>query len=543
MNDISAARFENLRLATLQISIATHNSKDLFELYSRLHEIISGLMPARNFFIATYNREKNTISFPYFVDEVDSPDGATCLPAMPADGGTLTGRVIKTGSILHLFKEPEEGEEGFGDLEIIGGDSEEWLGVPLQKVSGDIIGVIVVQRYDKLTRRYDKLDEDTLNFVSNQIALAIELKQRDEKLQQHENKYKALIENLNDIIYSFDPKGFIRFISPAVTRYGYTVDELIGENVSSIVHEMDVEKFRKLTMDVLRGKVQPITVRLYDKQKQIHWFQTVNSAYRDGDDFYINGALSDITERVKMEEDMQISRQKLFEANQAKDSFFSILAHDLKSPFTGILGFSEFLVNDINDLSLDEIAEFANRINSSARAILDLLNNLLDWSRIQTNRLEYSPDNVNINDIMFNVNSIVVPITHQKGLEYIFEIENGIMLYADRSMLETVFRNLISNAIKFTPRGGSIIVTGEVTGDVMQFSVSDSGVGMEEETMDKLFNLNELVTTSGTENEKGTGLGLKLCYEFVKRHGGVLTVESRKGEGSTFSFEIPVAKI
>ncbi len=540
MKEIPAERIENLRVATLQISIATHDSKYLFEFYSRIHEIVSGLMPARNFFISTYNREKNSLSFPYFVDEVDSPDGATCLPPVSAEGDTLTGQVIKQERMLHLFKEPAEGEDGFGDLEPIGGDSEEWLGVPLRNVSGEITGVIVVQRYDKLTRPYDKVDEDTLNFVSNQIALAIELKQKDEVIRLGEDKYKALIENLNDIIYSFDPKGFIRFISPAVKRYGYTEADIIGKNVSFILHEEDHEKFLKHTLEVLKGSLEPITVRLYDKERRIRWFHTVNSLYRDGDSFLINGALSDITDRVRMEEDLKISRLKLYEANQAKDNFFSILAHDLKSPFTGILGFSEFLVNDINDLSLDEISEFANRINTSARAILDLLNNLLDWSRIQTNRLEVSQVEVAVDEILFNVNSIVIPIINQKGLEYICDIPENVKMMVDRAMIETVFRNLITNAVKFTPRGGSIIVTGELTGNEVTFIVSDSGVGMDNETREKLFKLNELVTTSGTENEKGTGLGLKLCYEFVKRNGGELTVESRKGEGSSFSFSLPL---
>ena len=540
MKEIPAERFEKLRVATLQISIATHNSKHLFEFYSRIHEIVSGLMPARNFFISTYNKEKNILSFPYFVDEVDSPDGATCLPPVSVDGGTLTGQVIKQERMLHFFKEPPEGGVDFGDLEPIGGDSEEWLGVPLRNVSGEIIGVIVVQRYDKLTRPYDKVDEDTLSFVSNQIALAIELKQKDEVIRLGEDKYKALIENLNDIIYSFDPKGFSRFISPAVKRYGYTEEEIIGKNVSFILHEEDREKFSKHTIEVLRGSVEPITVRLYDKDRRIRWFHTVNSLYRDGDSFLINGALSDITDRVRMEEDLKISRLKLYEANQAKDNFFSILAHDLKSPFTGILGFSEFLVNDINDLSLEEISEFANQINTSARAILELLNNLLDWSRIQTNRLEVSKEEVSADEIMYNVNSIVIPIINQKGLEYICDIPDGIKMMVDRSMIETVFRNLITNAVKFTPRGGSIVITGEVTGTKVSFIISDSGIGMDRETKEKLFKLNELVTTSGTENEKGTGLGLKLCYEFVKRNGGELTVESRQGEGSSFSFSLPL---
>lgn len=543
MKEIPADRFENLRLATLHISVATHNSKDLFELYTQIHEIISELMPARNFYIALVNRDNHTIAFPYFVDEVDSPDGVSSLPEMPIDGKSLTGQVIQKAETIHFFRDAAYADEDFEEVILIGGDSEEWLGVPLKNLDGDVIGVIVVQRYDNLTRQYDQFDIDILNFVSNQIALAIELKLRDENLKKSEDKYKALIENLNDIIFSFDAKGYIRFISPAVRRYGYSVEDIIGNNVSFIVHEEDLEKFKKHTLEVMRGKVEPIIVRLYDKFRNIHWFHTVNSIFKEGDKVFINGALSDVSERIKIENDLKISRQKLFEANQAKDSFFSILAHDLKSPFTGILGFSEFLVNDINDLSLEEIAEFANRINSSARAILDLLNNLLDWSRIQTNRLEFSAENVNINEVMFNVNSIVIPITQQKGLEYIVDIEDGVMLRADRSMLETVLRNLISNAVKFTSRGGSIIVVGEVSGNEMLFNISDSGVGMEQETVDKLFNLNELITTSGTENEKGTGLGLKLCYEFVKRHGGKLTVESRKGEGSSFSFGIPVATI
>jgi two-component system sensor histidine kinase/response regulator len=134
-------------------------------------------------------------------------------------------------------------------------------------------------------------------------------------------------------------------------------------------------------------------------------------------------------------------------------------------------------------------------------------------------------------------------LTYEKEIELILEVEEELAVLADKDMLETVIRNLISNSIKFTPRNGSIIVTADKVGDMVEFSISDSGVGMSKETMSKLFRMNEFVTTVGTENEKGTGLGLLLCYEFIKRHGGLLEVESREGEGSTFSFSIPLYKL
>ncbi|MBK7868891.1 MAG: PAS domain S-box protein [Ignavibacteriales bacterium] len=427
-----------------------------------------------------------------------------------------------------------------GIVELIGGDSEEWMGVPLRSMKGELIGVIVVQRYDDTTRKYDEIDVSTLSFVSNQIAMAIELKKREQILKSSEAKYRSLIENLSDIIYTFDLKGYLTYVSSAVMKYGYTPGELIGKNLDYLVHEDDILKFKKYTMELLRGNFHPVTIKLYHKDRTILHFQTTNSVFIENGKKKINGVLTDITDRIMMENDLKSSEQKLLEANQSKDRFFSILAHDLKSPFTGILGFSEFLITEIGDLSADEISEFAERINSSAKAILELLNNLLDWSRIQTNRLKFVPDRVEVDTILHNVNSILLPLTYEKEIELILEVEEGLAVKADKDMLETVIRNLVSNSIKFTPRNGSIIVTAGKVDEFVEFSISDSGVGMSKDTISKLFRMDEFVTTIGTENEKGTGLGLLLCYEFIKKHGGLLEVESREGEGSTFSFSIPL---
>lgn len=543
LNDLTLElRDEKLRSAVNEISQVANITENLFELYEKVHLIISGLMPAKNFYIALVDNERGMISFPYFVDEIDAPDGAVTFPEEPLNGKTLTGYIIKKKEPLLLNRNDFTNLERLGIVELIGGDSEEWMGVPLKNMRGELIGVIVVQRYDETTRYYDQIDVDTLSFVSNQIAMAIELKKREETLKFSEAKYRSLIENLSDIIYTFDLKGYLTYVSSAVTKFGYTPEELIGKKLDYIVHEDDIFKFKEHTINLLKGNFLPVTIKVYHKNRSILHFQTTNSVFEENGVRQINGVLTDITDRIKMENDLISSEHKLLEANQSKDRFFSILAHDLKSPFTGILGFSEFLITEIGDLSTDEISEFAEKINSSAKAILELLNNLLDWSRIQTNRLKFVPARVEVDAILHNVNSILLPLTYEKEIELILEVEEGLAVNADKDMIETVFRNLISNSIKFTPRNGSIIVTADRTGDLVEFSVSDSGVGMSKEAMSKLFRMNEFVTTIGTENEKGTGLGLLLCYEFVKKHGGLLTVESREGEGSTFSFSIPLYK-
>ena len=544
LNDLTLEmRDSKLRSAINEISQATNITENLFELYEKVHGIVSGLMPAKNFYIALVDNERGMISFPYFVDEIDAPEGAVTFAEEPINGKTLTGYIIKKQEPLILDRNYFTNLERLGIVELIGGDSEEWMGVPLKNMRGELIGVIVVQRYDDTTRYYDQIDVDTLNFVSHQIAMAIELKKREETLKFSEAKYRSLIENLSDIIYTFDLKGHLTYVSSAVRKYGYSPEELIGKKLDYLVHEDDIFKFKQHTIDLLKGNFHPVTIKIYHKDRRVLHFQTTNSVFEDNGKRQINGVLTDITDRIMMENDLKSSEHKLLEANQSKDRFFSILAHDLKSPFTGILGFSEFLITEIGDLSADEISEFAEKINSSAKAILELLNNLLDWSRIQTNRLKFVPDRVEVDAILHNVNSILLPLTYEKEIELILEVEEELAVLADKDMLETVIRNLISNSIKFTPRNGSIIVTADKVGDMVEFSISDSGVGMSKETMSKLFRMNEFVTTVGTENEKGTGLGLLLCYEFIKRHGGLLEVESREGEGSTFSFSIPLYKL
>jgi len=233
---------------------------------------------------------------------------------------------------------------------------------------------------------------------------------------------------------------------------------------------------------------------------------------------------------------------ELASVNAQKDKFFSIIAHDLKSPFNSILGFSEMLKDEARDLDIDSIVQYASIINSSALHTFELLENLLDWARMKQGRIPFEPQKFLLNSLVNTEFEGLRNNADQKNIQLINGIHESLIVTADENMISTVLRNLISNAIKFTPKGGQVKVEVEVEVENSQviISVSDTGIGMKPETIEKLFKIETSFTTRGTENEKGTGLGLLLCKEFIEKHEGKIWVESEEGKGSTFSFSLPV---
>jgi len=231
---------------------------------------------------------------------------------------------------------------------------------------------------------------------------------------------------------------------------------------------------------------------------------------------------------------------ELASVNAQKDKFFSIIAHDLKSPFNSILGFSEMLKDEARDLDIDSIVQYASIINSSALHTFELLENLLDWARMKQGRIPFEPQKFLLNSLVNTEFEGLRNNADQKNIQLINNIHENLIINADENMISTVMRNLISNAIKFTPKGGQVKVEVEVEDSQVIISVSDTGIGMKPETIEKLFKIETSFTTRGTENEKGTGLGLLLCKEFIEKHEGKIWVESEEGKGSTFSFSLPV---
>jgi signal transduction histidine kinase len=234
------------------------------------------------------------------------------------------------------------------------------------------------------------------------------------------------------------------------------------------------------------------------------------------------------------------SEAQLKELNATKDKFFNIIAHDLKNPFTSLLGSSELLYNNINKMAPENIKKLSLILNDSAKGGYAILLNLLDWSRSQTGILKYKPEKINLKNLIDeNISNLQLSAAN-KEIRLFSEIKDNLFVNADKNMINTLLRNLLNNAVKFTHRNGKVVIGAVTDSKNVIISVKDTGLGISEDKIEKLFRIDTKHSMPGTENEQGTGLGLKLCQEFVDKMGGKIWVESVENKGSTFKFSIPV---
>jgi len=242
---------------------------------------------------------------------------------------------------------------------------------------------------------------------------------------------------------------------------------------------------------------------------------------------------------VELVENYAMATEELENLNQQKNKFFSIIAHDLRSPFTSLLGFTALLEKRSATLTPDKVQSYAKTINGSAKRVFKLLENLLEWSRLQMDRVDMEPRDFFLADVAAKTLEVLEPVAQEKSLSLETSGEPN-HAFADPYMIDAVIRNLVNNAIKFTPGGGTITIHYDIQNDhFTRVSVTDTGVGMDPQKLQKLFDMSSNVTTSGTNGEHGTGLGLLLCKDLVERNGGKISVESEPGAGSTFSFTLP----
>ncbi|MFA7625802.1 MAG: ATP-binding protein [Candidatus Kapaibacterium sp.] len=244
---------------------------------------------------------------------------------------------------------------------------------------------------------------------------------------------------------------------------------------------------------------------------------------------------------VALNFELEDQAARLQELNKTKDKFFSIISHDLKNPLGGFMQITEVLVNDLFNMPISEIHEVLNNLHSSADNIYKLLNNLLDWSKSQTGNLYFNPHELSLNYLVNNTIELLQISASNKEITLQVDIENDIMVFADAAMISTVLRNMITNAIKYTRRGGMVSVRARVVSENKAYiTISDNGIGMPDSILNDLFSISTQKGRSGTENEPSTGLGLVLCKEFVSKNGGEIIVESDEGVGSKFSFTLPL---
>ncbi len=251
------------------------------------------------------------------------------------------------------------------------------------------------------------------------------------------------------------------------------------------------------------------------------------------------GTVADITERKRAEEQLRENEARLTELNATKDKFFSIIAHDLRTPFSGILGFSDLLAMEIREKHFEKAEHYSGIINQSAMRAMNLLSNLLDWSRTQTGRMKMRPENLDLCRVIDEVMSLFHETARQKAIDLVVDIPERLDIVADREMIETVVRNLVSNAIKYSHDQGRVVIFADGTFTMVRLTVEDNGIGMDEATMSSLFRIEGSISRLGTSREKGSGLGLILCREFVEKHGGTIAAHSTHGQGSSFRVELP----
>jgi PAS domain S-box-containing protein len=254
-----------------------------------------------------------------------------------------------------------------------------------------------------------------------------------------------------------------------------------------------------------------------------------------------NKATTELNKRVEAEKRINEYVKQLEETNASKDKFFSIIAHDLKSPFSGFLNLTKILSEQLNFMTINEISEMSSALKESANTLFKLLENLLEWSRIQRGLIKHKPEKLSLNYIAKNNIDIQYETAKQKKIEILNKINEDIEVYADVSMVNTILRNLLSNAVKFSFEDGFVEIEAITKDDFAVVSVKDSGIVIPKDKLDKIFNIGESYTNPGTSGEPSTGLGLVLCKEFVQLNGGRISVNSTEGSGSIFTFTLPLS--
>lgn len=242
---------------------------------------------------------------------------------------------------------------------------------------------------------------------------------------------------------------------------------------------------------------------------------------------------------IKKSRDLiNFQNQQLNELNASKDKFFSIISHDLKSPYSGLLGLTNLIISEKDSLNYEEVIDLVKKLNSSLKNQYSMIENLLQWARIQTDRLEINREKVDINHLINEVISIQKNVSDKKNIQVVNLNKERIVCFADRFMIQSVLNNLLSNAIKFSYLDSKIDINCMIDNDNVLVSVQDFGMGIKQENIEKLFRIDTHITTLGTANEKGTGLGLILCKEMVERNDGKISIFSELNKGTNFTFSL-----
>ena len=368
------------------------------------------------------------------------------------------------------------------------------------------------------------------------------------RAEQDSVKNHQLLINMMDysssLIYMLDRENRFILVNKYFEKlFNISTDEIYGKTREDFLPKEIAEQHYSNDLEVIKlGKAISFEEENIE-QDGTHFYLTTKFPLLDQNNkiYGVGGISTDITQHKQEEKHLIQLYQRVIELNTTKDKLFSIIAHDLKGPFNSILGFSDLLCSNIYDYDNKKNERFANIINTSAKNTLVLLENLLDWAKTQTGQIEFKPERLILEKAILEIVNVLNSSASIKSIKLKVSISDDIEVFADQNMLMTILRNLVSNAIKYTNTGGVVKLYATIISNQIEITVADNGVAMDKETISKLFRLDINHTTNGTANEKGSGLGLILCKEFVEKHGGKIWVESKRGVGSKFKFTLPLS--
>lgn len=510
---------------------------------SLLEKLIFGINPEFRIFSALSGNEGVNLA------EKFNPCAAIIGSALSEDGievclrlkGSETTKDIPLIILIPLSVSPEFQKS------VVKAGADAFLKEPFDETELDLLLRAMIKiRIAAQKYKEEKFTEEKLT-RKNTMELARERRKHiriENALIESEKRYRLLVENQNDLIVKFDNNRNVVYVNPNYCNcFGLNETEIIGKKFFPYIHPGDLETVKKSIDDL---ELPPHHSYHEERDKTINgwrWFGWSKKAMinEKGEIVEVVAVGRDITDRKEIQQKLMENEKSLQELNATKDKFFSIIAHDLRGPFNAILGFSELIVEKCQKNDYKDVCMMSGLLHSSAKHSFDLLTNLLEWSRTQRGKKIFEPKETNLVSLLDTEVELVSLTAQEKNIKIKCDCAETTV-FADYNMLQTILRNLISNALKYSFKGGEINIKVQKMKSEILISVADTGVGISDEKQGKLFNISDVESTPGTNNEKGTGLGLILCKEFIEKHGGKIRVESREGLGSTFYFTLPLSE-
>lgn len=404
---------------------------------------------------------------------------------------------------------------------------------------------IVMQRTAELSEVNTQLEEQQAELEIRQEEITAQAKVLEDNNRELQ-KLSIVAKETDNAVLIMDAYTNFQWVNEGFFKlYKTNLSSLMKERGISLLDASQNPNAKEIVDECLSTKTS-VNYESFNKisASEAIWIQTTLTPIIDerGEVIKLVAIESDITELKIAQQEIQKQRDKLALLNSTKDKFFSIIAHDLRNPISNIVGLSEILFEKITDGKQEDSVRFAKLLTQTTNTTYELVDNLLTWSRSQSGKMQFRPDSVDIKEVVDSIVKQMEGAAHIKGIKLLSTLTDNIQVFVDNDMILTVLRNLVTNAIKFSSDGDKITLSASVDAKVVTVCVFDTGVGISEKVIDKLFKIDGNVKSEGTANEPGTGLGLILCREFIEKNDGEIWVESTEGEGSTFCFTLPMVQ-